>query len=108
MEQNETILRYEVEKAIDTGKAFSMSFVNYSETRGTGGALTSVTNWAKVKSGGEYEEKSEKRIGTSPIYNPEHFKNGTINIYNPNNAKQHIIKVHLCLITIFNGKRVIN
>lgn len=101
----DTILRYEVLRHLDSGEAFSMSFITYDEKRKTGGKLKSVVNW--VKSKGTVEEVIKEKAGALPVksvYRPA----TTVNIYNPNGGDQHMTKVHLSLITIFNGKRVIN
>lgn len=103
----ETILRYEVLNELDSGRAFSMSFVTYDATRKKGGKLKTVTNWVKSKGSvsevvrNSVVEASDKLMGN---YRPA----VTVNIYNPNGGDQHMTKVHLPLITIFNGKRVIN
>ena len=110
MELEQTILRYEVMKLMETGKPFSMSYVTYDTTRGTGGELRSVTNWCKVQKDLDTEVRAPGDTGkrTEARYHPDHWTNATVNIYNPNNYKQHITKVRWPLITIFNSKRVIN
>lgn len=102
----ETILRYEVLNELDSGRAFSMSFVTYDEKRNTGGALKSVVNWVKSKGSVQDVVKENSKIVEDRVssYRPA----TTVNIYNPNGGDQHMTKVHLALITIFNGKRVIN
>jgi len=107
----ETILRYDVLKEMDSGKAFSMSWVTYDVTRGTGGELKSVTNWCKVKKELDTDiiPASERTTSSNPASTDEYRIRGImVNIYNPNNYHQHLTKVHLPLVTIFNGKRVIN
>ena len=97
-------------KEMETGKPFSLSWVTYDTIRGTGGDLKSVTNWCKVqreldtetRGPGDRGKKMEAR------YHPDHWANASVNIYNPNDYKQHITKIHWPLITLFNGKRVIN
>jgi ethanolamine utilization protein EutQ (cupin superfamily) len=110
MPVEETILRYQVMKEMDKGSAFSMCWVTYNAKKGTGGELKSVVNWCKVKQELKADTEAPANVTTKnrPLYDPDHWNHGTVNIMNPNNYGQHITKVHWALITIFNGKRVIN
>jgi len=101
----ETILRYDVLKEMDSGRAFSMTYVSYDAKRKTGGELKTVVNWCKMKKDHEPLPKEARQNELSPRrYDPA----TTVNIYNPNIHQQHLVKVHLALITTFNDKIVIN
>src|SRR5687767_11044912 len=88
----ETILRHEVLKELDTGEPFDdMVFITADRRRGTGGKIKRVNNWVKIKGGesvsrlpGEFSRKlpTLKR-------NPQHAEHKTINIYNPGNPGDH-------------------
>lgn len=101
----DTILRYDVLKEMDSGRAFSMTYVSYDEKRWTGGDLKTVVNWCKMKKEADPlpKEARENELSTAR-YKPV----STVNIINPNNNQQHPVRVHLPLITIFNEKIVIN
>jgi len=105
----EVILLHDVLEAMDTGKAFSMSYVTADRKRGTGGELKEVTNWAKFTGDPDDQRLPGQFIpNRNETRSPDHFKNRTVNIFNPNNRHAHIEKVHWRLILFFNGKRVIN
>lgn len=101
----ETILRYDVLKEMDSGRAFSMSFVSYDAKRRTGGELKRVVNWCKMK---KEQAPMTKEARTNALSPKRYEPATTVNIYNPNIHQQHPVKVHLSLITTFNDKIVIN
>jgi hypothetical protein len=105
----ETVLRAQAMRTIDTGISFSIGFVMADRRRGTGGEYKELKNWRKfvgepVDAGkpGSPRKKSELLIK-----DPNHNVNKTFNIYNPHDKSQHPITVHYRLFDRFNGKTVI-
>lgn len=86
----------------------SISFVTADRKRGTGGELVTLKNVIQTgrtskegKTSGSGESTTEDR----PARNPNHWKNQTRNL---RIAKSNQVrKVHIRLITEFNGQRVI-
>jgi len=108
-----TISRYEALKQIDTGKAFSLVFINADRTRGTGGKRVEVVNWVKIvnpdlnmKIPGRTLTQQEKKNLKKELHQKE--RGIMFNIYNPLKPSQHITAVHYALMTFFNGKRIID
>lgn len=107
MEQ--TILRHEVLKAMDTGKPFDLVFITADRRRGTGGKVKSVKGWAKIVGDAPVTERrpGEFKHIQALTKNPRHSKHKTINIFNPGNDRDHAISVHWRLMVFFNGKRIL-
>lgn len=103
-------MRSDVLKKMDDGDPFDLEFISADRKRGTGGDLIKVTGWQKVV--GEMAEEStpgqKRKSHQDPERNPHHRAHKTINIYSPQNRLNHIITVHIRLMQIFNGKRIIN
>jgi hypothetical protein len=105
----ETILRDEVLRLIDSGDPFDLVFITADRRRGTGGSIKRVENWLKIK--GEAAEANLpgvfKQVKDPVTRNPYHLQNKTFNIYNPANPGDHPIKVHWRLMIFFNQKRIL-
>lgn len=98
-----TILRSDVLRQLDTGEPFTLAFVTADRKRGTGGQLITVKNWVKQETAVVAERKpSEHKKGARSR------PSKTLVIYNPHNRLQHATSVHVRLLQIFNGKRIIN
>ena len=106
----ETILRSDVMRQIDSDGSFSMEFVTCDRRRGTGGELIEVKSWQKLNASADIEvlPGQARQKARQMIKDPNHWKNKTINIWNPLNRSLHPHKVHFRLIQSFNGKRVVN
>jgi hypothetical protein len=103
----ETIQMLDVLKEMDSGRKFSLEFVSYDKARKTGGFIRFFDE-AKLT----ITPKEKKSLAKSKIKfqkNQNHFKNATRNILTFNNGNQDYgnKKVHIFLITRFNGKEVI-
>jgi hypothetical protein len=97
----------EVIAFMDKGEPFDISFVTADTKRGTGGEMKTLTK--AVKSGMQKKEAYTQEALPTPENkrkNPSHFENSTRNIHVLGKPKD-ITKVHLRLITRFNGKRVV-
>ncbi|THU34250.1 hypothetical protein FAM09_24845 [Niastella caeni] len=106
----QTILRHEVLKELDTGNLFDMVFITADRRRGTGGKIKRVSNWVKIIGGEQVSRlpgEFSRITSLSLKKNPSHGEHKTINIYNPGNPGDHATKVHWRLIIFFNGKRVL-
>ena len=101
----EFITLAEVLKHIDSGQPFDMEAVQADVARGTGGAIrtyTKAVKWIAQQLPGK--EAAKAATATATPKNPSHYKNSTRNIYLPETRQMR--KVHIRLITKFNGKQV--
>lgn len=96
---------YEVIQHIDSGMPFSMTFVTADRKKGTGGQIRTVHNWVNCNIADMPEPvlRRNKMFQASKV--PNHQQHKTKNIMNP--ATRDIRKVHIRLITEFQGKRVV-
>jgi hypothetical protein len=104
---DETILRSEAWRIIDSGQSFNLEVVSGDLRRKTGGKYYRLTGWTKRK--GEPAEEAmpgEKRLKAAK--DPGHHKNKTCVIYNPHNREVHPMTIHWRLIQYLNRKRIIN
>jgi hypothetical protein len=96
---------YEVINHIDTGLPFAMTYVTADRKKGTGGQIKHCKNWVKC----DLATMPEPVLRRNKVYeltkNPNHQDHKTKNIMNP--ATRDIRKVHIRLITEFNGRRVV-
>lgn len=103
MEQ--TITRQDVLTAIDEGRVCDIMVCTCDRKRGTGGELVTFPNAVKhisqQLSGVGKKQMDDIRKTT----NPNHHDHFTRNMYLM--TTREIKKVHIRLITMFNGKRVI-
>jgi hypothetical protein len=91
---------------------FSLRYVKLNETKGTGGELVSISS--QLLSGKGQPEEAPT-IGPMPAdleeleawvkRNPNHYENMTRNLVSTVNG--HYTKLHIYLITEFEGKKVI-
>lgn len=105
----ETILRHEVIKQMDTGDPFDLVFITADKRRGTGGVIKRVDNWVKSKGNHPDEHYPGKPppSKTGRSVDPDHRRHKTFNIMNPADLDQHPVKVHWRLMQKFNGKRIL-
>jgi hypothetical protein len=97
---------YEVINHIDSGMPFTMTYITADRRKGTGGQLKQCTNWVRCDLATMPEVVLRKnRIHYEMEKNPNHPDHKTKNIMNP--ATRDIRKVHIRLITEFQGKRVV-
>jgi hypothetical protein len=96
---------YEVINQIDSGEPFSMTYITADRKKGTGGQIKACKNWVKC----DLATMPEPILRRNKMYevarDPKHIEHRTKNIMNP--ATRDIRKVHIRLITEFNGKRVV-
>jgi hypothetical protein len=102
---NNVIELYEAIQLIDTGEPFSLTYVTADRNKGTGGQIKKVTNWVKCDLATVPEPILRRNKMFEASKNPNHQQHKTKNIMNP--ATRDIRKVHVRLITEFNGKRVV-
>jgi hypothetical protein len=99
----------EMMEYIRSGDAFSLTWVTADRKRNTGGEIRHLINAvrADVSDGGK-ERKKGDALELIPALKkkPNHFDNDTINIRK--RGTERIVKVHVNLITVFNGKPVID
>jgi hypothetical protein len=109
MHMHETIERYEVIRAIDSGDPFDLVYLTADRRRGTGGEIKTVQQHCKVKPApGSTADHFNRSLTVVDSRNPQHMSHRTINIFNPSDPSQHVIKIHWRLMEFFNGKRIIN
>lgn len=99
----ETITLADVLNAIDSFEVFSFEACTADIERGTGGKLIAYNRATKhvrqkAVNHNMFEEPKVRR-------DPAHYHNSTRNLYIIN--ERIIVKVHIRLITLFNGKRVL-
>lgn len=96
---------------IDQGVVFSIQFKTADKKKQTGGKTIAMLRaikanekpWDKTKRNFQSsEQKAESRV---LLKDPRHYKNSTRNI--KAEGTQNVRKVHVRLITHFNGKKVI-
>lgn len=85
---------------------FDIEVISFDKKRGKGGR---VLRFIGVQvSGLKQKSVKEKHIvrlqNTIIKRDPNHFENSTLNLYNP--LKQSVHKIHVWLITRFNGEEV--
>lgn len=81
-----------------------MAYVTADKKKGTGGQIKHVKNWVRCDLAA-MPEPVLRRNRLSAEKTPNHLEHKTKNIMNP--ATRDIRKVHIRLITEFNGRRVI-
>lgn len=107
--ERKTITLANVIDEMNSGRQFDIEFVTCDEKRRTGGELKAYSgvirsNTPKSPSGGL--AAPDKR--TVKTKQPNHRYNSTVNLYIPREEKKNRFrKVHLRLITLFNGKEVL-
>ena len=104
--KNEVIALSAVLYVMDRGERFDIEFVTADRKKGTGGELKTMTNcvlYSAYKKDRPVDIKVEAAAVLSK--NPRHFQNSTRNIYCMHSRETR--KVHLRLITRFNGKQVL-
>jgi len=89
-----------------SGKPFDIEVCECDTTRGTGGALKTYTQALYLV----HKDKAAKKplpVETESTIkrNPNHYANSTLNIFLP--LEKKVKKVHVRLITLFNGKQVL-
>lgn len=107
MPEKEFIELKDVIAIMDSGQVFDITFVSADVKRGTGGEMKTRTNMVKsgtVKTVSNDEIDAEYKMKKK--VNPNHFQNSTRNIHPTTNPRE-LTKIHLRLITRFNGKRVL-
>jgi hypothetical protein len=100
-----TITLQAVITAIDKGDVFDIEYCTADVARGTGGQLKAYKNVTKHRRQQLTATNQKKLDEASKSVAPNHYQNSTRNLYLLNTRE--IKKVHLRLITFFNGKRVI-
>lgn len=101
MKEDTYISMKEMIAYMKTGKPFSLVYVSYDKTKGSGGDVKEV-QLAFNHHSNAAQAKDAKEISTNPR-NPNHFANSTTNIKIPGAGKTDIRKVHYQLIRRFNG-----
>ncbi|MFC4230571.1 hypothetical protein ACFOW1_01625 [Parasediminibacterium paludis] len=91
---------------MDSGKPFSIGFVTCDKQQNKGGEWIEIPEATKYEWMTTREKASIAKAAPSTALkkNPNHYDNSTRNIKLPNLQKR---KVHLRLITTFNGKTVL-
>jgi len=98
-----------------TVEPFSLRFVKLNEQKGTGGELVAISGQLLSGRGPGKQLEPAPTLGPDPAdvaeleaslaRNPNHFDNMTRNLVSTING--HYTKVHISLITEFEGKKVI-
>ena len=87
---------------------FSIQFCTASKKRRTGGELIdlpqAVLSWNQKKGASKSEPLPEGKTAIESAKKPNHYRNRTRNLVLPNGEMR---KVHISLITRFNGHEVI-
>lgn len=93
-------------KIMESGERFSLSFVTLDVKRKTGGKIRSFDSAVQAKK--PKPEKSNSVKTKSPKKNPNHWTNQTrpIKPVVDGIVSSQVRKVHIFLITEFNGKKV--
>lgn len=84
---------------------FAVSFVTCDRRLGTGGKLIAYENAVLSRNCKRIAPILTGRTAAKHSRLPHHWKNKTRNITTPGSDK--IRKIHICLITRFNGKKVV-
>jgi hypothetical protein len=96
----------EVLDLIESGKPFDITFVTADRKKGTGGEIKRYTGWVKCDLSAMPEPVLRRnKIPINIVKDHQHRQHKTKNIMNP--VTRDIRKVHIRLITEFNGKRVV-
>lgn len=96
----------EVLDTIESGKPFDITFITADRKKGTGGEIKRYTGWVKCDLAAMPEPVLRRnRIPVNSLKEAAHRLHKTKNIMNP--VTRDIRKVHIRLITEFNGKRVV-
>jgi hypothetical protein len=94
---------------IDSGAMFDVEFCTADRQRGTGGVLKSIPKAVKHTkqfiTGGMMGKQEGISAGIGGKYKANHSDNFTRNLYIQ--SKREIVKVHVLLITLINGKRIL-
>lgn len=92
---------------MDSGETFSIGFRTCNVDKRTGGEFIFLPEAKKFKrlTPAEIAAANNPREQLRLKKDPKHFENSTRNLMVP--ASGRIIKVHLRLITLFNGKQVL-
>lgn len=104
----QVIQRHEAVQHINTGVACIVEFVEANRTKGTGGKLRKLMNWARLTKEvstdgivGQYESRDTWERQKTTI------DKEIIMMYDPDNTMMHPIPVHYWLLCSLNGKRIV-
>ena len=89
---------------MDSGRHFSLTYVTADRKKGTGGDLVSIPRATKTGHRAKDGQKLTPAVIRQAAKNPNHSEHFTRNIVLPN---REVRKVHIDLITHFNGKKVL-
>lgn len=103
MEQDNITIK-ELLAVMESGQAFRMTYVQADRRRGTGGKMVDVKDAVlsqhAVPSGKKLTQAAIQKASKSPNHS-EHFTRNIVLL------NRDVVKVHILLITSFNGKRVL-
>jgi len=100
----EIISLQECLRQIHTGKPFDITFVTADMQRKTGGVIKIYQNCTLSQKSGGKQRNGKGKNWIVPPKAPHHYENATRNIRLPNGD---IRKIHIRLITEFNGFKVV-
>lgn len=102
------ITRWDAVQEINKGMACTIEYVECNVSKGTGGKLVKLTNWARLTKdlapgglAGMYQSREtwQRQVDT--------LDQEIIKMYNPTNNMQHPRPVHYWLLCSLNGKRIV-
>jgi hypothetical protein len=104
-----TISLADVIDEMDSGRQFDIEYVTADRKRGIGGELKAYSGVIKTHAVVTKVKSNIRHCEERATKHPNHSFNSTVNIYAPRepDSKKRIKKVHLRLITRFNGKDVL-
>lgn len=101
----DTITLAEVLYRIGRGERFSINFVKADRRKGTGGEIVRMENCISNHARKRGKKRGDGMELVDLDRDPNHYQNSTRNIYSLKDKK--IFKVHIRLITRFNGAFVL-
>ena len=103
----ETITLLKMLNAMDNGEVFSIGFRTCNLKKITGGEFIHFDNCVKHNHQTKAERMAARPQGEAYVVrkNPKHYENSTRNIKRTDTGE--LVKVHIRLIRIFNGKTVL-
>lgn len=88
---------------MNSGKPFSIVYVTFDKSKGSGGSVKEVQLAYKHYSNSTHTKATTVVSTDTVARNPNHFHNSTMNIKIPGRGSVDVRKVHVQLIRRFNG-----
>lgn len=110
MKSGETIGIKEMMQHINSGHPFAIRYTTWNEQTGRGGDEKFIMNAQRLfGEDAKHNESISNNIGNlvAATKNPNHYANSTFNVRVIAAGRSDIRKVHVQLVTQFNGKTVV-